>query len=550
MAENLSGTQLGPYELLEVLGEGGMATVYRAYQPSMDRPVAVKIIHQEVIQDPTGLERFQREARLIAKLEHAHILPVYDYDGTHRPPYIVMRYLAGGTLRDVLARQTVSIKDAVQLLCQVAAAVDYAHDQCVVHRDIKTSNILIDNQGEAYLADFGIAHVIGLAGGLEAAQAGTVLGTPSYMAPEQIAGQPVSQATDIYALAMVLFEILTGHLPDESRPPIEQMYRRLSEPPPRPTGWNAALPADVDAIMVRALAIDPADRYATAGEFATAAAAALQITLPCPPVALQTGATLISQTDFQDATPPRVKILLVDDDEFNREGVRLYLARNRYEIVEAGDEATAWQQAVTHQPAAAIVDISIPPDPQTPSSLAHNGGVHLAHRLKETYPAMGVILFSAYEDRGREILSLIQAGRRGIGYKLKGSQPAALLNAIKDVLAGRVVLDPEVQVNRQSAAADLLAQLAPDERPWVEGALAKLDTLSAQEQEVAQRLAAAHNAADVAQALSLSPAEVETTIRAVYTKLGLADLPYAAPHLQPAVILAKASLIGDLRAGA
>jgi DNA-binding NarL/FixJ family response regulator len=242
-------------------------------------------------------------------------------------------------------------------------------------------------------------------------------------------------------------------------------------------------------------------------------------------------------------------ILLVDDDEFNREGVRLYLTKNNFEIVEAGDEATAWQEAVEHQPAAAIVDISIPPDPETPSSPAHNGGVQLAHRLKQSYPAMGVILFSAYEDRGREILSLIQAGKRGIGYKLKGSQPKALLAAIHDVLAGRVVLDPEVQVNRRSAADELRAQLTPDERAWVERVLENLGTLTPREQDVAQRLAASHNTDGIAQALNVTPKTAENYIGHVYDKLGLADMKREAPHLRQVVILAKACLIHDLQTG-
>ncbi len=248
------------------------------------------------------------------------------------------------------------------------------------------------------------------------------------------------------------------------------------------------------------------------------------------------------------AQPAPLKLLLVDDDEFNRAGVRAYLTRNHFEIVEAGDEATAWQMAVAHQPAAAIVDISIPPDPATPPSPAYNGGVQLAHRLKQTFPAMGVILFSAYEDRGREILSLIQAGKRGIGYKLKGSQPKALLAAVHDVLAGRVVLDPEVQVNRRSAADGLRAQLTAEEHPWVERVLENLGTLTPREQDVAQRLAASHNTEGIAQALSVTPKTAENYIGHVYDKLGLADMKRAAPHLRQVVILAKACLIHDLQA--
>ena len=243
----------------------------------------------------------------------------------------------------------------------------------------------------------------------------------------------------------------------------------------------------------------------------------------------------------------RPKVLVVDDDEFNRKGVRDYLAENGFEPVEAGDEATAWQRAVELEPAAAVVDICLPPAPGQPAVSAHNCGVQLALHLKERYPAMGVVLFSAYEDRGREIFSLIQAGLRGFGYKLKGSQPRGLLTALHDVLAGRVVIDPEVQVNRRTLAGELSRRLRPDERAWVERVIAQWNTLTPREQDVAQRLAASHNTEGIASALSVTAKTAENYIGRVYEKLGLGDMRAETPHLRQVVILAKACLIRDMQ---
>jgi DNA-binding NarL/FixJ family response regulator len=242
-----------------------------------------------------------------------------------------------------------------------------------------------------------------------------------------------------------------------------------------------------------------------------------------------------------------IKVLLVDDDAFNREGVRLFLTQEGYDVIEAGDEESAWQLANVHQPEAAIVDISIPPDAHTPSSPAHSFGIRLTHRLKQTHPAVGVMLFSAYDDRGGEILDLIRSGQRGLAYQLKGSQPRALLATLQEVLAGRIVIDPEVQFNRRNAADDLLNQLSPDERPWVERVLDNFAQLTAREQDVVERLAASHNTDGIAQALSVTPKTAENYIGHVYDKLGLVEMKSAAPHLRQIVVLAKACLIRDLR---
>jgi DNA-binding NarL/FixJ family response regulator len=242
-----------------------------------------------------------------------------------------------------------------------------------------------------------------------------------------------------------------------------------------------------------------------------------------------------------------VQILLVDDDTFNREGVRLYLNREGLDVVEAGDEATAWQAVYEQVFQAAVIDISIPPDQSTPVRVSNSFGIRLAQRLKKANPALGVVLFSAYGDRGGEIFDMVRSGTRGLAYKLKGSQPAALLSTIYDVIAGRVVIDPEVRANPHGLADELLQSLTADERPWVELAVSNFEQLTPREMEIAERLAASHNTEGIAQALTLSNKTTENYITHIYEKLGLAEIARDAPHLRKVLILAKAFMVHDLR---
>lgn len=262
-----------------------MATVYRARQASMDRDVAVKIIHANLL-DEVGRERFQREARLIARLEHPHILPVYDFDGNHEPPYIVMRYLAGGTLKDAMNRGRLSCNDSVHVLRQISAALDYAHQQGIIHRDLKPSNILIDQFGNAFLTDFGFAR---FTGETTLTASGTAVGTPAYMAPEQAMGaSDVGPRVDLYALGVLTFELLTGRLPFQSESLMTLLYKHIQEAPPLPTECNPALPTAVDEVLLRALAKHPDDRYASAGELVIDLTRALNLTITAIPTELQT----------------------------------------------------------------------------------------------------------------------------------------------------------------------------------------------------------------------------------------------------------------------
>jgi class 3 adenylate cyclase/tetratricopeptide (TPR) repeat protein len=268
------GTTLGPYQIIEEIGRGGMATVYRAHQPSVGRDVAIKTLLKGIGSDEQAVLRFQREARLVARLEHPHILPVYDFDGACEPPYIVMRLLETGTLKDVLLRQTLSQEEAVYLLRQVSAALDYAHRQGVVHRDVKPSNILIDLDGNAFVADFGIARLTGLPTGLTGS--GAMLGTPDYMAPEQASGRDrVDQRADVYALGVVAFQMLAGCLPFAGDNPLGVLMQHLQQPTPNITDMNPALPQPINGVFHCVLSKDVERRYASAGEFFDALSEAL-----------------------------------------------------------------------------------------------------------------------------------------------------------------------------------------------------------------------------------------------------------------------------------
>ena len=285
------GNKVGPYEIREEIGGGGMSTVYRAYQPSMDRDVALKVIGKVISGGGDAVQRFQREARLIARLEHPHILPVYDFDGGHDPPYIVMRYLDGGTLREVIEQGSLPLAEISHLVRQVGSALDYAHRQGIVHRDVKPSNIMVDRDGNAFVTDFGIARMMGGGADAQITATGAVIGTPSYMSPEQALGEAdTDHRTDVYALGVILFEILTGQLPYISDTLVGTLVMHVQEPIPSAVERNPDLPPQVDEVLARVLVKDRKERYATAADFVEAAIVALGGTISGSPVRLRQAA--------------------------------------------------------------------------------------------------------------------------------------------------------------------------------------------------------------------------------------------------------------------
>src|SRR5258708_5022834 len=204
---DLVGKSLDQYQLLSLLGRGGMAAVYRSHQPSMDRDVAIKVISGQLADDPTFIARFEREARLIAKLQHPHIVRVYDFGRRDGVLYLVMRLVEGGSLDERLRQGPLSLDVAAQMFTDIASALTYAHDQGIIHRDLKPNNILLDSKDNPYLTDFGIAKMMQDSTG-QITATGTIIGTPSYMAPEMWRGEAVDARTDIYSLGIMLYEMV------------------------------------------------------------------------------------------------------------------------------------------------------------------------------------------------------------------------------------------------------------------------------------------------------------------------------------------------------
>ncbi len=275
--DNLIGKVLGQYQIEQEVGRGGMATVYRARQQSMNRTVAVKVLPRNLLHDPTFYERFEREVDVIAHLEHPHILPIYDYGQAESVPYIVMRFLGGGSLEQQIRRGLPDLNDLQKPLRQIAQALDYAHQQGIIHRDLKPGNIMLDEAGNAYLSDFGIARVLGsdLTGSM-------IIGTPAYMSPEQANGLAIDARSDIYALGIVLFELITGKEPYQAETPMAVLLKHINEPVPSIRSFREDVPEAVEDVIDKATAKDPDNRFSSAGEMAEAYIMALHNTVAAP----------------------------------------------------------------------------------------------------------------------------------------------------------------------------------------------------------------------------------------------------------------------------
>lgn len=273
MSDPLIGRQVNNFVIRERLGQGGMASVYLAYQPSVNREVALKIITLST--GPSERDefrlRFAQEAQVIAGLEHAHILPVYDYGiYDNQIAYIAMRLLRGGTLADLLVDEPLDFDRAAEIFSQIALGLSYAHRKGVIHRDLKPSNILFDESGFAYLSDFGLAKMMENSLGLTKSDA--IVGTPMYMSPEQLRGTALDIRSDIYSLGCVLYHMLVGHQPfaDSATGIVSIIYQQLEKDPTSPRELNPEIPPAVEQVVMKALSKDREARYATAEEMASA----------------------------------------------------------------------------------------------------------------------------------------------------------------------------------------------------------------------------------------------------------------------------------------
>lgn len=268
---------IGKYKIIELLGRGGMAVVYKAYQEGLDRYVAIKLMHSFLADEGEFLERFKREARAMALLKHPHIADVYDFDVVDDTYYIVMEFVSGGSLKEEIEHfqqrgERMPLSQAVRIMLELIDAVSYAHARGMIHRDIKPGNIMLRADGGAVLTDFGIAKIMGV---VSHTLTGAMVGTPAYMAPEQGMGHLGDERSDLYSLGILFFHLITGRLPFESTTPLAVVMKHVTEPLPPPITFNPDIPAGIQDVILRVTAKDPQQRYQTGYEFAQALRQAL-----------------------------------------------------------------------------------------------------------------------------------------------------------------------------------------------------------------------------------------------------------------------------------
>jgi formylglycine-generating enzyme required for sulfatase activity len=315
--QDLSGQNLGQYRIIEAIGQGGMASVFKGYQPGLDRYVAIKVLPPYYAHEPGFSARFEREAKAIAQLTHHHILPIHDYGQQDDLSYIVMQYIQGGTLKDLMGRP-VPLKEAARFVGEIASALDYAHQRGILHRDVKPANVLIDQErnGWSLLSDFGLARMV--EGTSQLTGSGVGIGTPQYMSPEQGQGQEVDLRTDIYSLGVVLYEMVTGRIPFDAETPFAVVLKHIADPIPLPRSVSPDLPEGVERVVLKAMAKELDGRFASAGEMADALRGAIggePIAIPSPAEAVAEAGVIpsrVAETSppaTPDVAPPSVEDL-------------------------------------------------------------------------------------------------------------------------------------------------------------------------------------------------------------------------------------------------
>lgn len=276
MEDTLTGKTIGKYKIEERLGRGGMAEVYKGYQESLDRYVAIKVMHTFLSAEGDFLQRFKREARAMAALSHPNIVRVFDFDIYGQDSYyLVMEFIDGGTLKQTLEEQvessaTFSLEQSVKMMADIADALAYAHRRGMIHRDIKPANIMLrKDTGQAVLTDFGIVKLMGDQS-MTFTATGALIGTPSYMSPEQALGKPGDERVDIYSLGVLLFQMVTNQLPFAADTPLAVVMKHVNEPTPAPVTFNPDIPLDLQDAILKAMAKNPEERFQTAAEMAAA----------------------------------------------------------------------------------------------------------------------------------------------------------------------------------------------------------------------------------------------------------------------------------------
>ena len=305
--EDLTGMQIGPYQILESLGEGGMAAVYRGRHTAMDRLVAIKILPKHFASDPHFVLRFRREAKILSELQHPHILPVFDFGESDGYTYIVLPYIKGGTLLDLLRGRPLPLAQIRSVISQVGDALDCAHEHGLVHRDVKPSNVLVDERGNCLLSDFGLAKVV--EGPDHLTTSGVIVGTPLYMSPEQCMGEKPDSRSDVYSLGVILYEMATGRPPFRAETPMGVVFKHVNDPLPPARSFNPEVLPGLERVLDRALAKDPRQRFQSARDLVWSVQAVTPepVTTVAPPPPAAEQPTIVAA----GGAPPRPGLPLV-----------------------------------------------------------------------------------------------------------------------------------------------------------------------------------------------------------------------------------------------
>ncbi len=371
--ENLAGETLGQYRIIEQIGAGGMATVFKAFQPGLNRDVALKVLPPHFASKPGFTERFMREAQAIGNLHHPNILPVYDSGQDKGYSYIAMRYISNATTLVEEMKTMLSSERVIEVISQIGDALDHAHKAGIIHRDVKPSNVLMDGKW-ALLSDFGLAKMVETSSDLTGTGVG--IGTPAYMSPEQGMGREVDHRTDIYALGIILYEMLTGQVPHRAETPMATVLRRVNEPLPMPRSLNPNIPEAVERVLLKVLAPKPDDRYNSAGEMAQAlkdgfgpAPANVGInTVPSGVIAQKTAAPPDGSTQAPAEPAPTTPPVAPGKKGSTGLAIAAFLVVGLLLIlILGGIGVLVFRQSKNNEPAIVKVEVTVPPE-DTPTT--------------------------------------------------------------------------------------------------------------------------------------------------------------------------------------
>jgi NarL family two-component system response regulator LiaR len=499
------------FELGYLIREGGVGRVYKGLDTQTAAPVAIKVLRPEVILDaPDLVERFRREGALLRGLNHPNIVKVLATLEEAGQGYIVMEYVAGGSLADLLGRQSqLPLERALGIALEVADALARAHHLNIIHRDIKPGNILLAEDGTPRLTDFGLAR---MAAYPAITGRGEMIGTLQYLCPEGWNRQPLDERADIWSLGVVLFEMLAGQRPFEDEGYAGAMLNAiLNQPAPRLSLFRDDLPRPLEELVGRMLAKNKGARIATMRQVG-AELEAIQRGLPRPAAPL---ASAGAPAEHRPSPPPpvrpkeeapRIKVLIVDDHAIVRQGLRTFLELQRdIEVVgEAENGLEAVEQASRSHPDVVLLDLVMP----------HMDGIEATRKILSYCPGSKVLILTSFGEDDK-VFPAIRAG--ALGYLLKDIPPAELVKAVREAHAGKAQLHPDI-------AKKLMAEVAGrEQKPGPEP-----DALTERENEVLRLIARGYSNQQIARELTLSEKTVKSHVSSILSKLGVADRTQAA----------------------